>query len=309
MRTGSALTSMQRKRPRPRRSLAAVFVALLLVVLLGGYAIGRSAPPTSVVASAPLAPFGHDHAGASDASALVGGLSVSDSGLTLVPATTMFTAGLVEDLRFRIVGFDGTPVLQYVDQQDKPLHLVVVRSDLSGYQHLHPRLAPDGTWSVPLLLPTAGMWRAFVDFVTTTASGSLVAATLGVNLSVAGDYHPAASRGPASRSVVDGYTVTLEGTPQVNVFTLISVLVSRAGQPVTDLQRHLGAYGHLVILREADLGYMHVHPGGGLANGAISFRLAAPSPGSYRAYFEFQVEGKIRTAELTLVVPHQVPGR
>jgi hypothetical protein len=275
---------------------------LLLVVLLAGYAIGRAAAPSPTVTSAPLAPFGHNHGGgASDANALVGGLSVSSDGLTLVPSTTRFTAGLTQPFAFRIVGYDGEPVLKYEVLHDKPLHLVVVRSDLTGYQHLHPTMAEDGTWSVPLQLPAAGVWRAYADFMTTTAAGRLVAATLGVNLTVIGHYEPATLPAPASASSVDGYRVMLDATPRINVMTPILVRVTRGGQPA-ELERYLGAYGHLVIVREADLGYLHLHPDSELVDGAVRCFLATPSPGRYRAYFDFQVGGQVRTAEFTLVV-------
>jgi len=36
------------------------------------------------------------------------------------------------------------------------MHLIVVRRDLTGYQHLHPTRDPQGTWSVPLALAAAG---------------------------------------------------------------------------------------------------------------------------------------------------------
>jgi hypothetical protein len=220
-----------------------------------------------------------------------------------VPETTEFSAGVTEPFAFRIVGYDGAPVLKYEVQHEKQMHLFVVRSDLSGYQHLHPALADDGTWSVPLHLPAAGLWRVVADFVTTTAAGRLVAATLGVNLTVTGDYQPATLPEPASAAAVDGYTVTLEGTPRVNVFTPLLVRVSRGGQPVAELERYLGAYGHLVLVREADLGYIHVHAGGEPVDGAVQCTLATPSPGRYRAFFDFQVSGQVRTAEFTLVVP------
>jgi hypothetical protein len=57
-------------------------------------------------------------------------------------------------LRFQVLGPDGAPVLRYQTVHDRPLHLIVVRADLTGYQHLHPGLGADGTWSVPLTLPT-----------------------------------------------------------------------------------------------------------------------------------------------------------
>ena len=39
-----------------------------------------------------------------------------------------------------------------------------VRRDLTGYQHLHPRMSRDGTWSAPLTVSQPGAYRAFADF-------------------------------------------------------------------------------------------------------------------------------------------------
>ena len=36
------------------------------------------------------------------------------------------------------------------------------------------------------------------------------------------------------------------------------VAVSDGSEPVTDLEPYLGAHGHLVVLREGDLAYLHV---------------------------------------------------
>ena len=35
----------------------------------------------------------------------------------------------------------------------KRMHLILARRDLSGFQHLHPRQAADGSWSVRARLP------------------------------------------------------------------------------------------------------------------------------------------------------------
>ena len=67
------------------------------------------------------------------------------------------------------------------------------------------------------------------------------------------------------------------------------------------LERYLGAYGHLVALREGDLGYLHVHPED-RAGGGRQVLGPVPSPGRYRIYLDFQVSGVVRTAEFTMVV-------
>jgi len=82
--------------------------------------------------------------------------------------------------------------------------------------------------------------------------------------------------------------------------------VARGGQPVTDLQPYLAAYGHLVALRDGDLAYPHVHPAGAPGDGAtqpgpdITFFATAPSAGVYRLFLDFRHGDVVRTAEFTV---------
>jgi hypothetical protein len=146
------------------------------------------------------------------------------------------------------------------------------------------------------------VWRLYADFTTTGPDGRQVAATLGGYLAVPGDYAPAPLPPPARETAVGEFTVTYEGSLQVGATTPLPLRVARAGQPVTHLDRYLGAHGHLVMLRAADLAYLHVHPEEQLAEAAVKFWVAAPSPGRYRAYFDFSVDGVVRTAEFTVDV-------
>ncbi|MDN5861240.1 MAG: hypothetical protein L0H84_21770, partial [Pseudonocardia sp.] len=81
-----------------------------------------------------------------------------------------------------ITGPGGHPVTAFDVAHDKRMHLIVVRRDGSGYQHVHPEPAADGTWTVAFAAPAAGSYRAFADF---TPSGG-PPLTLGVDLSAAG---------------------------------------------------------------------------------------------------------------------------
>jgi hypothetical protein len=58
----------------------------------------------------------------------------------------------------------------------------------------------------------------------------------------------------------------------------------------------------LVVLREGDVGYVHVHPEEQVVDGKVKFWLAAPGPGRYRMFFDFQVAGKVHTAGWTAIV-------
>ncbi|MFE7798449.1 hypothetical protein [Nocardia sp. NPDC057440] len=232
------------------------------------------------------------------------GLMATQNGYTLRLDTAQTTAAAKVPLRFRILNPAGTPVTRYVRSHDKDLHLIAVRRDMVGFQHVHPTLDQAGTWSVPLDLTHAGDYRVFADF--TAEGGDNL--TLGADLRVAGTYDAQPLPAPVATSTVGGYTVTSSGAVTPGQTATVTLSVSRDGKPVTDLQPYLGAYGHLVALRAADLGYLHVHPEGHPGDGTtpagpgITFAVTVPSAGDYRLFLDFQHEGVLRTAEFTLAV-------
>ena len=75
---------------------------------------------------------------------------------------------------------------------------------------------------------------------------------------------------------------------------------------VAALEPYLGAFGHLVALRDGDLAYLHVHPHGdapeaGETSGPeIVFEATAPTPGRYLLFLDFQIDGQVHTAPLVL---------
>ena len=113
------------------------------------------------------------------------GLAVSEGGHTLAPEASTLPLGRPAELRFRILGPDGRTVTDMDLEHARRMHLIVVRRDLTGYQHLHPALDASGAWSVRLRLPTAGVYRAYADFRT---GGR--AMTLATDLFVAGAFTP-----------------------------------------------------------------------------------------------------------------------
>jgi hypothetical protein len=102
---------------------------------------------------------------------------------------------------------------------------------------------------------------------------------------------------------VDGFAVSWSGEPGIGVTRPLRFEVRAADGTGAPLERYLGAYGHLVALREGDLGYLHVHPEAGPPTAGVSFQVTVPGPGRYRLFLDFQVAGVVRTAEFTLAVP------
>lgn len=232
----------------------------------------------------------------------VSGLSSFGDGFSFVPAATELQPGQPGDFRFQVVGPDGRPVQAYRPQHERELHLIVASRDLGWFTHIHPVRDAEGTWSVPLTLPRPGPYRAFADFA--VAGGG--AYTLGVDLTAPGAYQARPLPAPSTMSMVGDYHVTLAGAPTSPGEADLRLTVNLGGRPVTDLDPYLGAYGHVVALREGDLAYIHVHPEGVPGDGSttagpeVRFGIHLPTAARYRLFFDFSHRGTVRTADFTV---------
>ena len=285
--------------------------AVLVLAFGGAWAAGTAVGPFITGATAQGEHPGVGHAGGGDNHSgtvagatqehLPAGLASTRDGYTLTSTTTTITPGSTENFSFRITGPDGTPVTSFGTEHDKPMHLIVVRRDTAGYEHLHPEMGPDGTWTVPMRLPLGGTYRVFADFVPTGGADQ----TLGLDVNAPGAFDPQ-PQPPSRVAEVDGYQVRLDGQLSAGQSSPVTLTVSKDGRPVTDLQPYLAAYGHLVALRTGDLAYLHVHPAGAPGDGRtpagpeITFRAEVPSAGTYRLFLDFQHQGQVRTAEFTV---------
>ena len=284
--------------------LAAAFGAALGVGAVVGPvgSVAEAAPADEHAMGAEPAQAHDDGGHDADAADLPAGLAVSDRGYTLDLAARSLPAGSATPVEFRVLGGDGEAVTEYDVEHDVDLHLIAVRRDLTGFQHVHPELGPDGVWRVPLALDP-GAWRLFADFTPTDLGENL---TLGADLAVAGAYSPSPLPPETLTSEVDGFTVVLSGSLEPGQESELTLSVSRDGRPVTDLEPYLGAFGHLVVLRDGDLAYLHAHPvdeadGAGAPPGPnVRFATTAPSAGDYRLFLDFKHGGVVRTAAFTV---------
>jgi len=282
--------------------------ALLAAALLAACGTTTTTSPTAGSSKAMGSVSGTGNGAMADMAASVPGhgLLTSSGGFTLRPLTTTVTAGRPSTYAFRVVSADGRVVTSYQPEQTKLLHLYLIRSDITGFEHLHPTLGPGGAWSVIVAPRTAGSYRVFTQFNADRA-GKVTSLVLSQPLTVTG---PGAADKPlpppSPTTTADGYTLTVSGHPAAGSGSQLTVAVARNGRPVTDLQPYLDTYAHLTALHRGDLGFAHLHPTGTVdgdhGGPTLSFHADFAQSGPYRVFMQFQTAGVLHTAVITVDV-------
>ena len=216
------------------------------------------------------------------------GLAIADQGLRLEVADSTFDAGRTRPLRFRVVDDASRVVRDFETEHGAKLHLIVVRRDLTGYQHLHPRHG------------ATARGRCRSRFTTPARTASTPTSPRGKDPRSAPICScPATSSRvrcrPANIAPVDGYTVALTGAAEPGRPPVHRHPRRPAGHR---LQPYLGAAATWSRCARAtsptctctrtrrDSRWASVH-------GRI------PVAGRYRLFLQFKHDGRVHTAAFT----------
>ena len=260
----------------PVASRLGAFALVLLGTFGTAYAVGEKLPGHTHGA------VGRTHNGMNMGSPVPPGFE--NGGYQLV--TDGISAGVAT---FHLNNADGTPVTDFTEAHGAILHTVVIRPDLSDFNHVHPTVDADGSWSVDL--PAPGPWHIVFDSTPASASGPIVvAANLDDEVPVATVALPP----PDDTVEVDGLIVARTGFN----FTYTAA----DGGAATGLEPYLGQPSHLVAIRQGDLAYTHLHPSDGMS-GMFMFGTGITEPGTYRLFLQFGHNGQVLTVPFTVVVP------
>jgi hypothetical protein len=254
-------------------------------------------------------------------------------GMKLVPGDPMATADYVmrvtmeprapkpgQTVKFRLAvlhPLTGAMVKDFAEVHDKLFHLFIVSRDMSQWFHVHPVLEKDGSFTLEHTIPSAGHWALFSDFMPVGGGPQMIVtpfATAGFDGDLSASI-PALVPDTSFTKTVDGVTVTLAATPAKLISAEetdipIRFTDEKTGEPVTDLQRYLGAFGHAMMLSDDMTEHVHAHPeemleGTAVVEGGgpdLTFHALFPKPGVYRIWLQFQRAGKLSTVPFTVRV-------
>lgn len=182
---------------------------------------------------------------------------------------------------------------------DKKIHLILVRSDLFHFEHLHPEYS-GGKWRVTTSLPETGTYNLYFDF-SSHAEGAMV-----LRLPVTVQTTDFLKQTQPLKTVSTQGTIKNElsiSSLQPQTPSQITFTLSQNNKPLEKFGEYLGAYGHVVILKTDNPEvYLHVHPLTEVAptNGQIQFSTMFPEIGRYTLFAQFNIDGAIKTFTFTV---------
>jgi hypothetical protein len=254
----------------------------------------------------------------------------SPSGPTIVAARTyklvQFTPsqpvapGKAVTVSFVIQQPNGKPLTQFKHGggPHTGVHLIIVRRDLSTIVHRHPPEGAGGRFAQQVTFAQPGPYRVVIDAYPAGQPNFQLFGTL----RVAGTYTPKPLP-PFTRSEnVDGYTITIHGTPKLHAIeadAIDATVTAPDGKPATFTPWY-GALAHAIFFRKGSLDYFHTHicspratgctsvlagtkvTGASTKPGELTIGVLVPAPGTWRLFLQFQPNGHVITAPFTLHV-------
>ncbi len=214
----------------------------------------------------------------------------------------------------------GEPIKQFDIIHDKLMHLIIVnREDLSHFVHIHPKLDKErGIFYIAHTFAKAGKYKMWIDVK--PKEGIQILTAFAFNVEGQPIHFPAIivpEQTNVKNVVAEGhnYQITLNCQPEQQPVAGRNVKMTfeirdANGKPISNLEPLMAAGGHCVIIDADSREFLHVHPAEEIAEDvaswrggpSISFIANFPKPGLYRAWGQFQHEGRLITADFTFEV-------
>ncbi len=210
------------------------------------------------------------------------------------------------ELSFKLYGDDGHDFgpNDLKTTHEKKLHLLLVRDDMTRFQHLHPEYVGD-SWVITTKIADQGAYQMYVDIAPVEEELSV----LRVPLTIGGKtLNPETPEPNTDWSAQDGeYTakLTIDEPLKTKETKRWTFAITQNGQPVTSIKPYLGAYGHVVELRHTDPDdFFHVHPVTETQpkDDKVVFEGNFPTKGRYTLYAQFNLLEGVKTFPITVDV-------
>jgi hypothetical protein len=202
-------------------------------------------------------------------------------------------------------------VVDFDAAHEKLMHLFIVRADLGEFAHEHPQLVDrNGTFRLNYTFPTSGEYRLFADVAPKGAGSQVLLAKLLVGGTQGTPFDLEKADLSFERHSGGVHLRLLPASlplPVRKTFIFTARLTTANGRPLTGMQPYLGAMGHLLLVHQDGVTFVHAHPDeriDGIDRDArLPFLVRFPKPGRYRGWVQFQHAGELITIDFVVSVP------
>jgi P-type Cu+ transporter len=217
-------------------------------------------------------------------------------------------------LTYRLTDSQGKPLTDLTLSHEEWIHLVMMRDDLIGFQHLHPQpTGIPGELGVEVTFPAAGSYTLNSEF---RRRGSLRDIVFRQVVDVEGAVEPVTVAEDRETKDISGVRVALLGIPRVGEPSELEFVFndSNTSEPLTNLKPYLSAAGHVIVASEGLYTIDHTHGEAEDASGEmlwllpgtsfgpdVTFHYRFGAPGLYKVWGQFQTaEGRVITADFVV---------
>jgi hypothetical protein len=191
----------------------------------------------------------------------------------------------------------------------KLLHLLIVDSTLTDYQHVHPQPGKTaGAWNFSFTPRRAGTYRVFADFTPAATARGLYASA---DVKITGPADARESTATAWPGSGSGFTTPKEqagyrfelvpatGKIRAGQTADLKFTVTGVAGGAVPLEPVMGAFAHLVAFDESRSGFAHLHPSEtdltqrpDEKRPTLNFKITIPNAGRYVIWSQINLGGR-----------------
>lgn len=202
-----------------------------------------------------------------------------------------------------IVKNEGKNITCFSMVHEKQMHLLVISNDLSTFQHLHPNYDGEGRFSVKAILPKAGKYKIFANFLPEGSAQQLSKFDLIVEGKEQNEgIYPDKELIKTVDDLV--FELKFDDLALKKHILMTFIVTDNKENKITDLEPYLGSAGHVVIVSEKMEEFLHVHPKDESAKGPdVEYMTTFPISGVYKIWGQFKYLGKLYTVPFVINIP------
>ncbi len=220
----------------------------------------------------------------------------------LVLERNRFSEAGIINLKFLLKSPDGSYVfdegLEVMHTQK--VHLIVVKNDLSTFLHLHPEHG-DQFWTTQFTLQDPGLYEIYANYKIKDREEQVAINEISVgNFDNSLNYPTLTTDQKVTRDDISAALSFNSENPNQ-----LTIALTKAGNPLTDLEPYMGAAGHFIIFKhnQPQL-FLHAHAEGieKARDGKLDFMTHFTETGTYTGYLQFMSQNILYTLPLTFSV-------